>query len=382
MFGFLKPRFVKDAEMVLKNARKLLCYRRDLLAGDDIAGLEAQMGELREAAKARNRAEVSRATALLEKKFLRHFPPLPDAGWRENCEVFLVAIVIAFAFRTYFLQPFTIPTGSMQPTLSGIIGYPTVEPPPNFLVRVMHWALLGRSYVDVVAKSDGMIIDMQEVSRFVFFTYTQIRCGAETYMVHAPRDTLRSYFRLDMTREYRAGEVIARGYWNTGDHVFVDKVTYNFRKPTRGEVFVFKTSGIPTQENRLNPGGPSQFYIKRLAGLPGDELRIDPPDLYVNGKPASEPGLQRVMSGRDGYHGYSNGPAPPGSFGPQVMGRFQYLGDPDLSFDLPRKCYFALGDNSYHSSDSRDWGVVPEDNLMGRGMFVYWPFTAHWGLVK
>ena len=44
--------------------------------------------------------------------------------------------------------------------------------------------------------------------------------------------------------------------------------------------------------------------------------------------------------------------------------------------------YYALGDNSYHSSDSRDWGHVPQQNLMGRGVFVYWPFTRHWGLIR
>ena len=49
---------------------------------------------------------------------------------------------------------------------------------------------------------------------------------------------------------------------------------------------------------------------------------------------------------------------------------------------LDARQYYALGDNSYHSSDSRDWGTVPEQNIMGRGVFVYWPFTKHWGLIR
>ena len=44
--------------------------------------------------------------------------------------------------------------------------------------------------------------------------------------------------------------------------------------------------------------------------------------------------------------------------------------------------YFALGDNSYFSFDSRYWGPVPEENLVGRGLWVYWPFNQHWGLIR
>ena len=74
-----------------------------------------------------------------------------------------------------------------------------------------------------------------------------------------------------------------------------------------------------------------------------------------------------------GYRGYSNGPE---------GGRFRFLGYPEEPFTLLPKNYFALGDNSYHSSDSRDWGAVPEKNIMGRGVFVYWPFARHFGLIR
>ena len=63
---------------------------------------------------------------------------------------------------------------------------------------------------------------------------------------------------------------------------------------------------------------------------------------------------------------------------------FQYalLRSPSDVYKVPPKNYFALGDNSNHSSDSRDWGPVPQKNLMGRGVFVYWPFDSHWGRIK
>jgi signal peptidase I len=49
---------------------------------------------------------------------------------------------------------------------------------------------------------------------------------------------------------------------------------------------------------------------------------------------------------------------------------------------VPKDGYFAMGDNSYNSYDSRYWGPVPQENLVGRGLFVYWPFNRHWGLIR
>jgi signal peptidase I len=288
-----------------------------------------------------------------------------------------VAIIIALGVRTYFLQPFTIPTGSMQPTLNGIIGHPTQAPAPNIFKRVAEFAVCGRSYVDEVAKSDARVLDLVERNFLFFFTVTDIRCENETYHAWVPRATLIQYFHVDIGRQYRKGEVIARGYVSTGDHVFVDKMSYNFRKPVRGEVFVFKTTGISRIEDQLRAQNieGSEFYIKRLAGLPDDRLRVDPPVLFVNDEKAKGFGFERVMTGtRDnpnhGYRGYGSGPA------------FGYMSSPDQSFHVPLQNYFAMGDNSYNSSDSRYWGTVPEQNIMGRGLFVYWPFWPHWGLIK
>jgi signal peptidase I len=142
----------------------------------------------------------------------------------------------------------------------------------------------------------------------------------------------------------------------------VDKFSYNFVKPHRGDVFVFRTKNIP------DIGDQTQFYIKRLAGLPRDTLRIDPPKLYINGKIAEGYGFDRVMSVKDGYRGYGPG--------------HSVLADPTKTYQVPEHSYFAMGDNSYNSFDSRWWGPVPEKNLVGRGLFVYWPFVPHWGLIR
>lgn len=390
MFFVARP--IKEARHVAKAARKLLAYRRDLLPEPALAEMRRDVEGLEEAIHARDRAEITRRREQVEAIFGRHIPPHKDAGLRENCEVFLVAIVIALAVRSYFLQPFTIPTGSMQPTLNGIIGHPTEEPPPNVLVQAGAWAVFGRNYVNEVSEVDDVITGVRERKFLNFFTVTDIQMQKQKFTVWMSAKTLTEHFlpglidrRTGQMREmvFPAGTPVVRGYVNTGDHVFVDKLSLNFRMPRRGEVFVFKTNGLQTVENRMNPGSPSQFYIKRLVGLPGDVMRIDPPYLYVNGEVAKEVALQRVMSREDGYHGYSSGPGTPEEpFGPGIGRPFSFLGYPDETVQVPPKHYLALGDNSYQSSDGRDWGFVPERNVMGVGLLVYWPFTRHWGLIR
>jgi signal peptidase I len=272
----------------------------------------------------------------------------------------------------------------MFPTLNGIIGVRTDEPPPNFIVRMAQLAWLGRTWVNVVAETDDIITDVREVKTLPFTnlrippklaTRVELVGQRKGYIVDCPIDALRGAGeRQGLLRTMgpcKAGDVVARGYYDTGDHVFVDKMTYNFRKPRSGEVFVFNTQRIPTRENKAQGmKGPSQFYIKRLAGLPGDTLQIRPPELFINGKRAAGLGFERVMAAQGEYHGYSN------------MVSMNLLTSPDSSVTLDSRNYFALGDNSYHSSDSRDWGPVPQQNIMGRGVFVYWPFTRHFGLIR
>ena len=378
MFSFFTPRYLSDAKMVLKNAQKLLDYKRDLLSEEKLAEFAGATKMLETAMKQRDQAAVREAIEQLEAKWQVYLPPAGEAGWRENCEVFLVAIVIAIGVRTYFIQPFTIPTGSMQPTLYGIIGTNTGKPAPNPLVRGLHACLYGRSYVDVVAQADESVLNVAERTWLFFFTVTDIQCTSHTYHAWAPKETLLHTFPLGpvadpvtgepIPRKFKQGEVIAQGYINTGDHVFVDKVSYHFRPPAHGNVFVFSTKDI--RGMHANPAEGSQFYIKRLVGLPGDTLRIDPPKLFVNGTPANSPGSERVMSQQKGYKGYGLGPM------------YSRLSAPEDELRLPPKSYFAMGDNSYNSSDSRYWGFVPEQNIMGQAVFVYWPFGEHWGFIQ
>jgi signal peptidase I len=382
MLSLFAPNYIKEARLVLKNARKLLHYKRDLLSDATLGEFTATIDRLENAARDRDRAAVEAAARQLDKQWSKYLPPLADAGWRENCEVFLVAIVIAIGVRTFFLQPFTIPTGSMQPTLNGIIGTPSREPPPSFFQQVFEFVARGRNYINVVAKSDGEIDSMAEGKMLFFFTVTDIQCGQDSYTVWAPLETLVRAWGLRIGRQFHAGEPIARGTVDAGDHVFVDKLTYNLRLPRRGKVFVFSTRNITRIERGLREQGTegSEFYIKRLAGLPGDTLRVAAPLLFINGAEAAEFGFQRVMKDMaDHYGGYTNPPRFDATYNPYGA---LYLTTTDETFSVPAGQYFAMGDNSANSSDSRYWGTVPQENLMGRGLFVYWPFLPHWGFVK
>lgn len=372
MFSFLQSKHVQQGRQFVKDARKIIAYKKDLWTPEVLAEFETKVADLEKATKGGQAGPIEGAAHALDALCARHLPKVSDPGTRENVEVFLVAIVVALAVRSFFIQPFTIPTGSMFPTLNGIIGYRTEQEPPNALKQFADSALLGRTWVNTVAKSDEQIEQISEVSRFLLFTYTKVITDKNTYLIHIPVRTYQETFLSTTGDRFKAGDPIARGYVDTGDHVFVDKLSYHFRTPDRDQVFVFNTQKLPTNDNRQHMNGPSQFYIKRLVGLPNDNLRIETPKLFVNGEVAKGPGSQRVMSMENDYHGYAYG------FPSFLMHIMQAADDP---YTVPDHHYFAMGDNSYHSSDSRDWGPVPQENIMGRGVFVYWPFGKHWGLI-
>ncbi len=373
---FFRSRADKEALLLAQHARKMLHRRRDLLSAATIADAEANIQRLEAAARQGEEPGVKAASEQLEATFGHIQPAREHAALRENCEVLLVAFVLAIGVRAYFLQPFKIPTGSMQPTLNGITAHPLSQGQafPNIIVRTFQSFWRGRTYVDVVAEADDEIVKFVPETWFRFFEYTRIVCeSGRTYLVHAApaqlaADVSRDGFGLNYGQSIHAGERIVRGYVDTGDQVFVDKFTYNFRLPKRGDVFVFSTrgiSGIPMPSADIQ----SEFYIKRLAGVGGDTLRVKQPQLFVNGPLAAGAPFERVMRAQDGYRGYSN-----------TVG--VYLRKPDDTFTVPAKSYFAMGDNSFNSSDSRAWGAVPANNVVGRGLFVYWPFTRHWGFIN
>jgi len=118
-----------------------------------------------------------------------------------------------------------------------------------------------------------------------------------------------------------------------GEFLIVNKLAYRFGEMQRGDVVVF-----------YYPRDPSQRYIKRIIGLPGDEVTVSGGRVFINGEPLNEP--------------YLNAP-------PTYMGTWQ----------VPPDGIFVLGDNRNRSADSHVWGMVPLNYIIGKAIFVYWPLN-------
>jgi signal peptidase I len=367
---------------------KRWCQDRDLLTPKQERSFRLEIQKAQNACTARH-PDAKDALEKLTAAYSRCFPPARHSVWRENGEVLLVALIVAMTIRAFFLQPFKIPTGSMQPTLNGITVHAAQGCEKAWWYRWISLPLFGQSVIQVIAQSDGEF-DPDRVrntrSEIVPFTGRTIpllttegvsfEMGKDIYSVPIEWRVFRNDVLgesrpgeeplLKRGQQFHKGDIILHCIRQTGDFLFVDRFTYNFRKPHRGEVFVFDTIGI-------NMPSPGEFYIKRLTGVPGDSMQIREPDLYINGQKIDEPiGFRRVMSCKDGYRGYSNS-KPYG---------VKYLSSPDDHLSLQRWEYVAMGDNSWFSFDSRFWGPVPYPNTVGRGFFVYWPFTGHFGRIQ
>src|SRR6185503_2408235 len=123
--NWLTSKTVREANAMCKHVHKLLQHQRDLLSAQAISAVEASMRAVQEATVGKvDKAALEKKMEELEDAANKWLKPYPNAAWRENVEVLLVALAVAMGIRTFFLQPFKIPTASMQPTLFGITSIP------------------------------------------------------------------------------------------------------------------------------------------------------------------------------------------------------------------------------------------------------------------
>ncbi|HEV2074904.1 MAG TPA: signal peptidase I [Thermoleophilaceae bacterium] len=150
------------------------------------------------------------------------------------------------------------------------------------------------------------------------------------------------------------------------ERVLVDRVSFRFSDPDRGDIVVFKPPagagdgrcGVPDVPGRACPeptrGEFDQNYIKRVVGLPGDRLKVLEGVVYINGQPLEEPYLRASAS-------------------------CSLCRLPE-EITIPPDHFFMMGDNRGQSEDSRVWGPVPEDQIVGNAFFTYWPLDRVGGL--
>lgn len=391
-FAWFTPAWRRKGVAGLAALTRFIHHYRLKIKEERLAELTDLQGKLRAALRNWRKEDTLHLTAELDAVENAH-PQYKRNALAEMVESFFVVMVVFMGIRTYYVQPFRIPTGSMQPTLNGIIIHPCEGEIPAAPKRWWDALTLGSSYVDETAANEKTITRMTQRQKWFFLTETVLSFDdGSTLSIPCAQGAVMQYFRdrgkliatpIGMQfRPFRRGERIIRARIDAGDMVLVNRVAYHFRKPRRGETFVFDTRGINTSGSAapLKDQTGGTHYIKRLCGVPGDTLDIRPPMLYVNGKEAQETGIRRVMNGDAPYHaeGYRSlsftlNPNAYITTGGSVS--LQNNADPNL------REYVALGDNTTNSLDSRYWGPVRQFNILGPAAFALWPFTNHWGSI-
>lgn len=232
----------------------------------------------------------------------------------------------------------------------------------------------------------------------------------ETKPKGPPKSVWREYFEsavvtvimalFGMTFVVQAVKVPTGSMQNTitiGDHLLVNKFIFApgeslpflpQREIRRSDIIVFKYPGNrydPSRDDRPDNKPITTNYVKRVIGLPGDHIRIEGRNVIVNGKPLPEHQIEAVDNNdKAPLTIVNNPPRKPGElydvyYNPDFIEEtvpypiFKFEGD-GHEVVIPANKYFVMGDNRNNSEDSRYWGFVPRDLVIGRAMFVYWSF--------
>ena len=407
----------------LELAEKVWNFRRDQLNATESAELLERTADVRQKLAERVSAEkLKLAIESLEDVLRRTGGAIyPKSALVENVEFFLVAAIVILGIRTYFVQPFKIPTNSMWPTYNGmtpeIFAKPADEPSaPIEALRavafgawphrldaagdgeilvpiggaesrgIVHCRIVpGRSWLIFPTKlreytllvddqptrvrvpldfdfdwviSEALFSSGERYSQRRLITEIERRLKAGEFEVRVVDGERMRCIRTG--RRVRSGERILSFDELTGDQLFVDRISYHFVKPTVGSGFVFRTGNIAP----LVQDYGDQYFVKRLVGVPGDTLEVQGTGVIRNHAPITGAAAFVANAHRSGgYPGYV------------AMG----LLAPGQSVRVPLRSFFAMGDNSPNSQDGRYWGFVPAKDVVGRPLFVYFPFTKHWG---
>lgn len=428
----------ENASNWLELASKVWNYRRDRLGAKESDELVMRTRELERLLKDRaDAARLKLGIESLEGVLVRTGGAIYPKTWLvENVEFFLVAAIVILGIRTYFVQPFKIPTNSMWPTYYGMKpeNFPPGSNAPNIAERVLRFAAFGAERRTAIAPRDGQVWvsllarankptlaytkragrswivlparvkeytfyvdgapapvqvpadfsdnDFDELVFGTFFKDTAERDAQIQRAVQAGQteeagqkldedgDRFYETIRVPLGRFVHAGDPIVRFDVMTGDQLFVDRVSYQFVRPTVGQGFVFRTDHIPEIESTFG----DQYFIKRLIGVPGDSIELNEPMIFRNGAPITgsvtfDLNARRVSP----YRGYFNATHDDARYSQLFKGE---------KITVPARSYLALGDNSHDSFDGRFWGFVPEKDVVGRPLFIYYPFTRRWGTAR
>jgi signal peptidase I len=349
----------KGAREILRLGEKALAYRRDILTEDQEKKLEVSVSELTGVLKSKPVliSELEQKAEELDNQ-LKESGGLyyHKKGWVENVEMLMVAAIVVIGIRSFFLQPFIIPTNSMYPSFFGMQPklYSDETKAPSFLERGLDKILLGASHYKLELENTGNLYLMLQNGgsfrfanatfpngRFFLFPKTVkeyvFEIGGKEQILQVPAefdfDTLiaQKFAGIESLRDlplivpqdqgftgnrlklseknFKKGDLAIAFDILLGDALFVDRMTYNFVKPKAGDPAVFRTGTIDDFNRQINTPvksliGEDKYYIKRLVGEPGDQLQMIVPDnIFTNGTDVRKgtPGIMyrngQVLSG-------------------------------------------------------------------------------------
>lgn len=349
----------KGAREILRLGEKALAYRRDILTEDQEKKLEVSVSELTGVLKSKPVliSELEQKAEELDNQ-LKESGGLyyHKKGWVENVEMLMVAAIVVIGIRSFFLQPFIIPTNSMYPSFFGMQPnlYSDATEVPNIMERGLDKILLGASHYKLELENSGnlyLLLQNGGSFRFANATFPNGRfflfpktvkeyvfeIGGKEQILQVPAefdfDTLiaQKFAGIESLRDlplivaqdqgftgnrlklseknFKKGDLAIAFDILLGDALFVDRMTYNFVKPKAGDPAVFRTGTIDDFNRQINTPvksliGEDKYYIKRLVGEPGDQLQMIVPDnIFTNGTDVRKgtPGIMyrngQVLSG-------------------------------------------------------------------------------------
>jgi signal peptidase I len=162
-----------------------------------------------------------------------------------------------------------------------------------------------------------------------------------------------------------------------GDHVFVNRIQFAPKSSWVGPLLPYRDVRFRDIVVFLSPETPGLYVVKRIIGVPGDRIHVRNGVVYRNGVALEEPYVDHDDDRPDSYR--NDFPAVPPGDDPNVWTNWaidlpSYIQGDDIV--VPPNHYFAMGDHRGVSLDSRYWGFIPKENVIGRPMFIYWSFET------